>query len=189
MKRLAQAAFIAGLFLNALMSARAQDVPPTLKDVAAALECPQQAEQQQPPPFSWTRERGTPITGSENVLIEIYVSGGRRVTVSIIYYPSEAAAIETMKRSLSDKSSKIITGLGDGAYSWGWSDSIALRKNNLIAFVSSISDIDYLLPALDVNERNRIKQTEESALNKNFARMLAHILSNLDKACQPSERI
>jgi hypothetical protein len=188
MKKLAQAAFIAGLLLSATALARAQDVAPTLTDVATALECQQQqAEQQQP--SGWKRERVTPMTGSENVLIEMYVSAGRRVKVSITYHQSAAAAIKAMKSALHGRQAKTIPNLSDEAYSWGLSDSIALRKNNLIVYVSAVSDIDYLLPVLDTDQRNRLRHAEESALNKNFARVVAQVLSNLEKACESSERV
>ena len=183
MNRSAQSSFIAILLLNILPSVRAQDVPPSLVKVAKALECPRQENTS-----GWKRERVKPIAGSDNVLIEMYVSGGRRVKVSIIYHRSESEAVETMIRGASENSAKAIENLGDEAYSWGYSDAIALRKGNLTVYVSATSNIDSLLPALDESERSNLRRTEEVTLNKNFARMVSNILSNLERACQPLER-
>lgn len=184
MKTFAQLTLIVAVSLSVLPVVRAQDVPSPLARVAKALECSRQESTS-----GWKVERGKPIAGSENVLIEMYVSAGRRVKVSIIYNRSESEAIVTMKRGAAGNSAKAIQDLGDEAYSWGYSDAIAFRKGNLTVYVSAISDIDSLLPALDDSERTNLRRIEEIAINKSLARIVASILSNLDKACQTMERV
>jgi DNA-binding transcriptional regulator WhiA len=93
-----------------------------------------------------------------------------------------------MKRGAAGNSAKAIQDLGDEAYSWGYSEAIAFRKGNLTVYVSALSDIDSLLPALGDTERTNLRRIEEIAINKSFARSVASFLSNLDKACQTMER-
>jgi hypothetical protein len=80
MTTFAQQTLVVVLCLSALPVAGAQDVPLPLARVAKALECARQESIS-----GWKVERVKPIAGSENVLIEIYVSAGRRAKVSIIY--------------------------------------------------------------------------------------------------------
>lgn len=182
MTRFAPLTLVVVLYLSALPVAGAQDVPSSLPRVAKALECAQQEST-----FGWKVERVEPIAGSGNVLIQMFVSAGRRVKVSIIYHRSEAVAIVTM-RGAADNSAKAIQDLGDEAYSWGYSEAITFRKGNLTVSVSALSDIDYLLPALGETEKTNLKRIEEIAINKSFARSLASVLSNLDRACQTMDR-
>lgn len=103
--------------------------------------------------------------------------------VSILHYQSEAAAVESMQRFASNGAVKKILGLSDEAYAWGYSDEIAMRKGNLTVFVSAISDIDALLPAIENDEKFALRRTEEAALNKNFGRIIAAVLANPAAAC------
>ena len=155
---------------------------PRLSKIAQALECSEKARNP-----GWKLERIEPITPNENVLIEMFVSGGRSAKVSILEHKSEAEAIETIKRGAADKSAKALLKLGDEAYSWGHSDVIAFRKGNLTVYVSAMSDIDALLPMLEQDERTSLRRNEEMAINKGLARSIANILSNLDQACQPMD--
>jgi len=157
---------------------------PLLSRIAQALECSQKESNPK-----WKLERNEPPTQNENVLIEVFVSGGRRVKVSILEHKSEAEAIEVMKRGTAGKSAKVLLRLGDEAYSWGYSDDIAFRKGNLTVYVSAFSDIDALLPMLDQDERTSLRRSEESAINKGLARTIANILSALDQACRPMDRV
>jgi hypothetical protein len=93
-----------------------------------------------------------------------------------------------MRRFASTGTVKRIQGLGDEAYSWGYSDEVALRKGSITAFVSAISDIDRLLPLVDEAERSALRRTEQIALNKNFARMMSAVLANPSAACDLYER-
>jgi hypothetical protein len=171
------------LLLSIPTGISAHDVPPALSKVSEALDC---LKKEGMP--GWTRERVQPIDASKGVLVDVWVSGGRRVKVSILYYESEAAAVESMQRLASGGSAKKVLGLGDEAYSFGYGDDIALRKGNLTAFVSAISDIDVLLPALDSDEKSELRRVEQAALNKNFARILANVLTNPAAACVPNQR-
>jgi hypothetical protein len=165
-------------------SMQSEGMSPLLSKIAQALECSQKESNSR-----WELKRTEPIRANENVLIEMFVSGGRRVKVSILEHKSEAEAIQTMKRGAADKSAKAFLKLGDEAYSWGFSDAIAFRKGNLTVYVSAVSDIDALLPMLDPDERTSLRRNEEVAINKGLARTIANILSALDQACQPMDRV
>jgi hypothetical protein len=178
MRRSLLALLVVLLLSSISPSVGAQEVPPQLTKVVEALECVRKEQMS-----GWSRERVPPITSSENVLIEMWVSGGRRVKVSILPYQSEAAAIESMQRFVATETVKKVQGLGDEAYAWGYSDEIALRKGSFTVFVSAISDIDRLLLMVEEAERSGLRRTEQIALNKNFARMMSAILANPAGAC------
>jgi len=176
--------FVLALSTIPSSSMQAGRLSPLLSKIAQALECSQKESNPR-----WKLERTEPIRPNENVLIEMFVSGGRRVKVSILEHESKAEAIETMRRGVADKSAKALLKLGDEAYSWGYSDAIAFRKGNLTVYVSAVSDIDALLPMLDQDERTSLRRSEEVAINKSLARTIANILSALDQACQPMDRV
>jgi hypothetical protein len=175
MKAAARLSFIV-LLLSASLIGRAQNASIQLADVAKALEC-----QDQKHSSGWKREQVEPFGGSKNVLVNMYVSGGRRVKVSIVNYQSDAEASKVMA---SHKPARKIQNLGDEAIAWGYSDSITIRKSNLLISVSAISDIERLLPEIDQTESSTLNRTEETLLNKNFARMMDKTLSNLSEACR-----
>jgi hypothetical protein len=175
MKAAARLSFIVFL-LSAPLIVRAQNAPLQLADVAKALEC-----QDQNHLSGWKREQVEPFGGSKNVLVNMYVSGGRRVKVSIVYYQSDAEASKVMA---SHKPARKIQSFGDEAIVWGYSDTITMRKNNLLISVSAISDIDRLLTEVDQTESSTLNRTEEVLLNKNFARLMDKTLSNLSEACR-----
>lgn len=172
--------------LSAIQSLSMQSgrVSPLLLKIEQALECSQKESNPR-----WQLERTESIKPNENVLIEMFVYGGRRVKVSILEHKSEAEAIAAMKQGAADKSSKPLLKLADEAYSWGYSDAIAFRKGNLTVYVSAVSNIDALLPMLDRSESGALRRSEEVAINKSMARTIANILSTLDRACESLERV
>ena len=163
----------------------AEDVPPprALVKVSEALDCAKGLSME-----GWTRERVRPIDGSEGALVDVWSSAGRRVKVSVLYHRSEADAVESLKRLASGGMAKKIPGLADEAYSHGYADEIALRKGNITAFVSAVSDIDRLLPALEGDEGSALRRSEQVALNKNFARIMATILNDPSAPCRSETR-
>jgi len=175
--------FVVALSTFFLPSVSTADLSPLLSKIAQAIECSQKESNP-----TWRIERNKPIRPNEKTLIEMLVSGGRRVKVSILEHETEAAAIETMKRGSYDKSAKAFPNLGDEAYSWGYNEAIAFRKGNLTVYVSAFSDIESLLPGLNDTERSDLRRSEEKAINKSLARVIANVLSNLDRACQSMDR-
>lgn len=161
--------------------AGAQDVPPppALAKVSKALECAKRVSM-----AGWTRERVRPIEGSEGVLVDVWSSAGRRVKVSVIHHRSEADAVETMRRLASGGMAERVPGLADEAYSHGYGGEIALRKGALTASVSAVTDIDRLLPAIEGEEMAALKKAEHIALNKNFARIIAAVLTDPSAPCR-----
>ena len=134
--------------------------------------------------YGWVRERVKPIDGSKNVLVDVWASAGRRVKVSVLYYDSEAAAAESMRRLAAGGSVRKVPGLGDEAYASGYGDQIALRRGNFTAFVSAVTDIDLLLPAVEGKERSELKRAEEIALNENFAKIMSNVLADPPATCR-----
>ncbi len=183
MSVVAHSFFVLALLAVQSSSMQSGGMSPVLSRIARAFECSQKESNPR-----WKLERTEPITPNENVLIEMFVSGGRRVKVSILEHKSEVEAIEAMKGGAANKSAKALLKLGDEAYSWGYSEAIAFRKGNLTVYVSAVSDIDALLPMLDRSERESLRRSEEVAITKSLARTIANILSALDQACQPMDR-
>ncbi len=153
------------------LDGRAQEsLSPQLSNVAQVIE--EAAKESLP---EWKLERVEPMRESRDVLIEFAVSCGRRVKLSIMQFPSAAEAsraIQEMAGSNVEKAA--LSGIGDEAFRWGYSDDIAFRKDTLAVFVSAVSDIDRVVPSLDQAD---LKRNEEVALNKGFARTIAAILS------------
>jgi len=182
MKRTAKLSFVIVLLLSVSLIVRAQNTPTQLSDVAKALECLDQKKSS-----LWTLERGEPFGGSKDVLVYKYVSGGRGVLVRFMYYLSDAEANKSFK-SFGEYASahhlKKIQNLGDEAFSWGYDESIVMRKGNLMVYVSAGSDIDRLLPELEAAETSALSRREVELLTRNFARMMNKTLSNLSEACQ-----
>jgi hypothetical protein len=185
MGKIAKLFFVIALLPSASPRVWAQALVPKLARVAEALECPVQDRG----PQGWTRERIKPILESQDVLIEIYRAGGRGVKVSIVYHHEEAEAIKAMEKFFSsDKPSSKIPNLGDEAYVWGYSHNVAFRKGDLNIFVSGGSDIGSLLTEVEESEVRLLVRAEAAAINKNFARMMLKVLSNLDDPCPRPDR-
>lgn len=153
---------------------RAQEsLSPQLSNVAQAIE--EAAKESLP---EWKLERVEPMRESRDVLIEFAVSCGRRVKLSIMQFPSAAEVSRAIQKMADGNAAKAaLSGIGDEAFKWGYSDDIAFRKGTLAVFVSAVSDIDRLVPSLDQADQSALRRTEEVALNKGFARTIAAILS------------
>ena len=177
------------LWLSALLlcgltpPASAQEVPPQLAKVSEALDCLRGEGDQ-----GWRRERIQPLTGGRSVLVDVWVSAGRRVKVSVTHYPSAAAAAESIRSFASTPKAKEVPGVGDEAYSWGHGYQIALRVGNVTAYVSAITDIATLTPSVESAERAALERLEMAALNKQFAKTMASVLANPSAACESRER-
>lgn len=177
MRMIAKLFFVIALLPSASLTVAAQDLAPQLARVVEFLECPGQDNRA----LGWTRERIPPVLASPDVLIEVYRSAGRGVKVSILYHQSAAEAANALEQFFSNnKTSRKIPNLGDEAYEWGMSDNIAVRKNNFNVYISAGSDIDSLLTEIEESERQALKLAEVAAINKNFARKIVKVLSNLD---------
>lgn len=162
------------ILLGSSSNGRAQEsLSPQLSKIAQTIEGA--AKESLP---EWRFERGTPMLGSTNVLIEFAVSCGRSVKVSVLPFASDAEARQAVHGFARSSATKTeLRGIGDEAYAWGYSDAIAFRKGTLAVFVSAASDIDRLVLSLNQAERETLKRNEEVALNKSFARIIAAVLS------------
>lgn len=156
------------------LDGRAQEsLSPQLSNVAQLIE--EAAKESLP---EWKLERVEPMRGSRDVLIEFAVSCGRRVKLSIMQFPSAAEASRAIQKMAGNNVERAaLSGIGDEAFRWGYSDDIAFRKGTLAVFVSAVSDIDRLVPSLDQADQFALRRNEEIALNKGFARAIAAVLS------------
>ena len=184
MKRATTLSFVIALWLTAPSVVRAQSAPTRLSDVMKALDCLERSDNMS----AWKRERVEPFGGAEDIFIYAYISGGRRVMVKVMYYPSEREAnlsFKSFETHASGVNFKRLQNLGDEAYSWGFDDVVVMRKRNLMVYVSAATNIDSLLPEIEQAETAALASTEKKLLTKNFARMIAKTLSDLGEACRP----
>jgi hypothetical protein len=185
MKRAATLSFVIALLLNAALTTSAQTAPTRLSDVVKALDCLERNGSMS----AWKRERVEPFTGGpDDIFIYNYISGGRKVTIKVMYYPSDAEAnlsFKSFETHASGVNFKRLQNLGDEAYSWGFEDSIVMRKRNLTVYITAGTNIGSLLPEVEQGETSALVSTEIILLAKNFARMMDKTLSNLSEACRP----
>src|SRR5260370_7783048 len=113
MKVIGKLFLVVTLSMLPLPSIEPAGLSPLLAKIAQALECSHKDSN----PI-WKVERSDPIRPNENVLIEVFVSSGRRVKVSILEHESEAAAIEAMKRVAAAKSPNMFPNVADAASSF-----------------------------------------------------------------------
>ena len=110
----------------------------------------------------WTRERGVPIQGSSNVIIESWKTYDRWVKVSIGIRSVEA---ENIARSL--PTFKKIEGIGDDAVIWGYFGNIHFRHGRVGVSVSS--EVDLNLFSRDKDENWEMSRTEAAATSRLMA--------------------
>jgi len=161
--------------LACTVATSAQDIPAPVAKVIEELECKMQKSMP-----GWTRGRVEPFSKTERVVIAFWSNCGRRVKVAINYLPSEAEAAKGLKRP-TESEGKVIEGLGDEAYAWGYSDTIGMRKGNLVFSISAESLTS--LPGVDAGESSALWREEAVALNKGFARLISTFLSNPEIKC------
>ncbi|MFN2455800.1 MAG: hypothetical protein ABR577_16440 [Pyrinomonadaceae bacterium] len=174
MKRAMKILVLALLFLCGATfdgRARKQELSPQLKEIAAALES---GMKEQLP--EWEFARVAPLLGSSDVLIEFWSLRGRRVKVSILLHASEQEAVKAIENFIAnERVSGKVSGIGDKAYAWGYGDEIAFRKKTLTVYVSADSQIP-TEATLDQSDKAKRERAEQSALNKNFARLISTLL-------------
>ena len=172
---------LAPLFLLIVAAcAHAQELNPQLTEVSNALECLRKRDMSQ-----WTRERVEPFTGGKDVLVEFWSLWGRRVKLSFMPYATEAAATKAMQEFAASTKAKRVEGIRDEAYSWGYSDNIALRKGNLLVFIGTHSLMPSVVGSLEQSEVEEFEREDERKMNKGFARLLSQMLADLAAVCNP----
>ncbi len=150
---------------------RAQELSPQLKKIAESLE---PAMKEQLP--EWEFERVPALLGSPTVLIEFWSLHQRKVKVSILLHSSELEASETIRKFVAAEHTKLnISGIGDEAYTWGYENAVAFRKRNLTVYVSANSQIPAEATS-NQSDQSKLERDEESALSKNFARIVSNAL-------------
>lgn len=157
------------------VAANAQDIPAPVAKAIEELECKMQKSMP-----DWRRERVEPFSKTERAVVAFWSNCGRTVKVVINYAPSEAEAAKGLRRPTKTEG-KAVAGLGDEAYAWGYSDSIGMRKGNLIFSVSAQSSLS--LPGADAGESSALRRADEVGLNKGFARLISTFLSKPEINC------
>jgi hypothetical protein len=184
MKRATTLSFVIALLLNAPLITKAQTAPTRLSDVTKALDCLDRNGSMS----AWKRERVEPFTGgADDIFIYDYISGGWKVMVKVMYYPSDAEAnlsFNSFETHASGVNFERLQNLGDEAYSWGFDDSVVMRKRNLTVYVTAVTNTGSLLPEVAQAEVSALASTERKLLAKNFARMMDKTLSSLSEACR-----
>jgi hypothetical protein len=136
----------------------------------------------------WKRERVAPVDPRENVIVEFWNRPDRRVKISIVPHASVVRASEALaKFARYDSSSKKLEGIGDEAFSWGYSSEVAFRHGNVDVFISAGVNLNLL--AFDKDETSKISLAETVATNRLVACFVNLALGDeLDRSKRPRER-
>ncbi|HBB95275.1 MAG TPA: hypothetical protein DC054_07770 [Blastocatellia bacterium] len=130
----------------------------------------------------WKHERGEPMQGSKNVLIQYWSSSNRKIKITIIPQKSAQEAREKMEGfAKNTKGAEELKGFGDEAYSWGYAGSnVVFRKGRFAVFVSTYAEVESDTDAqtLSRSEKGDRERAEMKRLSKEFAK---HVVTALDE--------
>jgi hypothetical protein len=118
---------------------------------------------------AWRHERVKPMTGSENIIIDYWVSGRERVRVHSFEFTSPEKATQTLQ-SYYGEANERLTGLGDeGLVRSG--NKVSFRRGRLLIEVSSL-----LTEVSAAVNSARVEFGQQLRINKEFARYIADAL-------------
>jgi hypothetical protein len=128
----------------------------------------------------WKHDRVEPVTKGENVLIEFWSLGNRKVKVSILPHNSVDDAREVFKRherySLNKEELK---GFGDEAVASGYGASdLAFRRGRYTVYIRAAADVDADADARSLSQSQRFERekSEMRRLSREFAKHVADAL-------------
>jgi len=128
----------------------------------------------------WKHERVEPVTKSENVLIEFWSFGNRKVKVSILPHNSAEEAQQVFKRHERYSLDKeVLKGFGDEAVASGYGGSdLAFRKGKYTIYIRAAADVDADPDARGLNQSQRFERekSEMKRLSREFAKRVADAL-------------
>lgn len=128
----------------------------------------------------WKHERVEPVMKSENVLIEFWSAGNRKVKVSILPHNSEEEAREVFKRrGQYGLNKEVLKGLGDEAAASGYGGSdLAFRRGKYTIYIRSTADVDADPDARGLTQEQRFERekSEMRRLSREFAKHVADAL-------------
>lgn len=116
----------------------------------------------------WRYESVTPMKGSENVILQQWISATQSVRVAIVPHKSVEDAAKAMRDTARDGGTlEALPDLADEAFSWG-RGTVSFRRQHLTIHVSAVTTSD----TLDLDETTK-NLKEERSLCKEFARIVA----------------
>ena len=128
----------------------------------------------------WKHERGEPMAGSKNVLIQYWSFSNRKIKITITPQKSAEEAREKMEGFAKNmKGAEELKGFGDQAYSWGYaSGNIVFRRGRFAVFVSTYADVDSDADArtMTPSQRGERERAEMKRLSREFAKHLTNAI-------------
>ena len=129
----------------------------------------------------WKHERGEPIQGSKNVLIQYWSYQNRRIKIAITPLKSAEEARDNMKDfPTNERTAEELKGFGDQAFAWGYAGSrIYFRKGRFVVFVSTYAEVDSDPDAKSLSRSDKAdrERSEMRRLSREFAQ---HMVSAID---------
>lgn len=128
----------------------------------------------------WKNERVEPIVKTENVLIEFWSLGNRKVKISILPHHSIEQAKEVFKTHGRYGIKEVVREVGDEAVATGYGSSdIAFRKGKYTIYIRSTADVDSDpdVRSLTQDQRFEREKSEMQRLSREFAKHVAAALS------------
>jgi hypothetical protein len=123
---------------------------------------------------------------NDKVALRQWSLSRKRVKVAVLQHQSEAEAEQALRQFAADKrSDDRLHGLGDEAFSWGVSGSIAFRQGNLTIYISAVvvEEADpgeaRTDPAAARDKLSKAERDEEANLSRGFAQRVAEVLKKL----------
>jgi hypothetical protein len=120
----------------------------------------------------WTRERGTPIQGSSNVIIENWKTYDRGVKISIGMLGPDFKTGEFLRN---DPTSRVLELIGDEAAIWGYFGNVTFRSGRVAVSVSSGPDLNLLSQNED---ENRAMSRKEAAATSRLIACFVNLALN-----------
>jgi hypothetical protein len=120
----------------------------------------------------WKHERVEPVYKDENVLIQFWSQGNRKVKISILPHRSAEEARDVLQRGLQLNRQRLMD-FGDEAYSGGYgSANIELRRGRFTIYISTYADVDSDPDARTLNQDQRFdrQKNEMRRLSMEFAK-------------------
>jgi hypothetical protein len=121
----------------------------------------------------WQHKRVEPVDKDENVLIQFWSFGNRKIKVSVLPRSSTAEARDALKSFVGSDPTRESLQVGDESYAWGYgSGSVALRKGRLSIYIAAFADIDSDTDASSLSQEQRFERekAEIRRLSREFAK-------------------
>lgn len=121
----------------------------------------------------WEHRRVQPADKDENVMIQFWSLGNRKIKISVLPHSSAEAARDALKSFVGSDPKRESLQFGDEGYAWGYGGgSIALRKGRLTIYIRGFADIDSDADARSLSQDQRFdrEKAEIKRLSREFAK-------------------